>query len=145
MKIIPRIICRTVGVAGMGVALADSFKIAKHYSGIGREHAQEEYLQNAYFKTRTTDQVSYSSKAIGEKAFDLRTKNPLPGIGGSAGGYFKGLTYGLGNYLPVIVCSTFALVSKKWPAKLGAVGTAACLLYNVVRQGFGVGKQNPMN
>ena len=145
MKIVPRVICRTVGVVGMGATLVDSFKIAKQYSGIGGEHAQEKYLQNAYFKTRTTDNVSYSSKAIGDKAFELRTKSPLPAIGGNIGGFFKGLTYGLGNYLPIITFSTFALVSKKWLAKLGAVGVAACLLYNIIRQGFGIGKQNPMN
>jgi hypothetical protein len=128
----------------MYAALSDSLKIAKKYSEIGGEHRQEEYLVNVYSKTRTTDQVSYTQKNIGEKAFELRSKNPFPGIFGSMGGAFKGFTYSMGNYLPAVVFSTIALVSKKWPAKIGAAGVAAGIIYKIVRQGFGVGKQNPM-
>lgn len=144
MNIASKIVCRTVGAAGMYIALSDSCKIAKQYSAIGGEHAQEGYLEKAYYKTRTTDKVSYTQKNIGEKAFEMRTKNPLPSIFGGIEGGFKGLMYGLGNYLPAIIFSTIALVSKKWPAKIGALGVAATIIYNIARSGFGVGKRNPM-
>ena len=145
MHPVARVACRTVGAAGIGVALYDSAKIAKYFSETGSEHAQEHYLEKAYFNSRTTDKFSYSSNALREKTFELRSKNPIPGIYGKFEGGFKGFMYGLGNYLPVILCSTLALVGKSWGAKLGAIGVGLAALYKVARDGYGVGKNNPMN
>ena len=144
MRLVGRLACRATGIVGMGVALSDSVKIAKKYSEVGAEHAQENYLERGYYNSRTTDKVSYSSKAIGEKVFEVKTKNPIPSFFGRIKGWFAGLTYGLGNYLPAIAFSTLALVSKKWPAKLGAAGVAAGIIFKIARDGFGVGKSNPM-
>lgn len=144
MQIVPKIACRTIGTAGVALALYDSVKLTSQYSHIGSEHAEEEYLEDSYFKGRTIDKVSHSSNAIREKAFELRTKNPLPGIWGRVKGGFEGLMYGLGNYLPVIAFSTLALAGKNKLAKLGAAGVVGCALYKVIRNGFGIGKNNPM-
>ena len=145
MNIASRIVCRTVGLAGMGVALYDSAKISKQFAEIGSEHQQEHYLERAYFNSRTADKVSYTSNALREKTFELRSKNPLPGIYGKIKGGFQGMMYGLGNYLPVVICSTLALACKNWAAKAGALGVGIAALYKVAREGYGLGKSNPMD
>lgn len=145
MNIVPRIICRAIGAAGLGVAVYDSAKTAKYFSEVGSEHAQEHYLEHAYFNSRTTDKFSYTSNALREKTFELRSKNPIPAIYGKIKGGFQGLMYGLGNYLPVVVCSTLALVCKNWAAKAGAIGLGIAAIYRVARDGYGFGKNNPMD
>lgn len=145
MKPITRIACRTIGAAGIVLACCDSHKVAKQFSAIGADHAQEHYLEKAYFSSRTTDTVSPSSNALREKTFELRSKNPLPSIGGKMKGRRQGFLYGMSNWLPVIACSSLALLGKNILAKAGAIGIGILTAYKVMREGFGLGKNNPMN
>jgi len=144
MNIAAKIACRSIGAVGLGIALYDSAKIAKQFADIGSEHTQEEYLENAYFNARTTDKVSFSNNALREKTFELRSKNPIPSIYGKIKGGFQGLMYGLGNYLPVVICSTLALACKNIGAKAGAIGIGAGFVYKILQNGYGLGKNNPM-
>ena len=144
MNTISKIACRLTGAAGIALASYDSAKIAKQYSEIGSEHAQEHYLERAYFNSRTTDHISYAEKAISKNTFDIRTKNPLPALYGKIKGGFHGFFYGMSNYLPLVACSTLALICKSWVAKAGALGAAGIALYEIAREGFGLGKSNPM-
>lgn len=144
MRLVTKIVCRTLGVAGIGVACYDAAKISKQFSEIGSEHTQEHYLEKAYYNSRTLDKVSYSSNALREKTFEVRSKNPLPGIYGKVEGGFKGLMYGLSNALPLVICSSFAILGKNFLAKAGAIGIGAITAYKIIREGYGVGKNNPM-
>lgn len=145
MKAITRIACRTLGTAGMGVALYDAAQLCSLYSKNGSKNAQEKYLEGAYFNSRTTDSVSHSSNALREKTFELRTQNPLPALWGKIKGGFNGIIYALGNNLPIIASSSAALLGKGKLAKFGAIGTALCVGYNIARNGFGLGRQNPID
>ena len=145
MRMLTKIACRTIGVAGIAAACVDSHKIAKQFSHIGADHAQEHYLEDAYFSSRTTDTVSPSSNALREKTFELRTKNPLPSIGGKIKGRRQGFLYGMANWLPVIACSSLAILGKNILAKAGAIGIVALSAFKILRDGFGLGKNNPMN
>lgn len=145
MKVISKIAYRTIGTAGMGVALYDASQLCGLYAKNGAKHEQEKYLESAYFNSRTTDTVSHSSNAIRQKTFDLRTKNPLPALWGKIKGGASGVFYALGNNLPIIACSSAAILSKGKLAKFGAIGAALCICYNVARNGFGLGRQNPMD
>ena len=145
MNLATKIACRAIGTAGICAAVYDSAKVAKHFSETGAEHAQEHYLEKAYYNSRTTDKVSYSSNAIRGKTFELRSKNPIPGMYGKIKGGFQGFMYGLGNYLPLIAFSTMALACKNFFAKVGAIGIGAAFLYKIVRDGYGLGKNNPMH
>lgn len=142
---IAEITCKAIGAAGVGAALYDSAKIAHLYSKIGGEHTQEHFLENAYFNSRTLDNVSYTDNIIRESTFDIKTRTPLPKTFGKVKGGFQGFFYGMGNHLPVIICSTLALACKNWAAKAGAIGVGLCALYKVAREGFGLGKHNPMD
>lgn len=144
MKTITKIACRTVGTLGIGVALYDTTRVANHFSKVESQKQQSKYLENAYFNSRTSDNMSYTSSAIGKKTFELRTNNPLPSIWGRIKGGCEGAMYSLGNHLFTIACSSLALLSKGTLAKVGAIGVGLKACYEIARNGFGLGKQNPM-
>lgn len=145
MRTVTKIACRTIGVVGMAMACADSAKVAKQFSSIGSDHAQERYLEKVYYSTRTIDKVSPASNALREKGYDLRSKNPLPSVGGKIHGGFQGFMYGMANFLPVIACSSLAILGKNILAKIGAFGVAGLMVFNILHNSFGVGKNNPMD
>ncbi len=144
MNVFTKIACRTIGAAGMGLACYDAVKISKQFSQIGSDHAQERYLENVYYSSRTLDNVSYTTNALREKTFNLRSRSPIPGTYGKIKGGFQGFMYGLANKLPIIICSAFAILGKNFLAKAGAIGVGAIALFKILREGFGLGKNNPM-
>ncbi len=144
MRTITKIACRTMGTVGMGIALYDASRVASQFSRNEAQNVQAKYLENAYFNSRGIDNVSYNSNNIREKTFDLRTKNPLPAIWGRIKGYCEGASYSLGSNLITVACSALALLSKGALAKIGAIGVGLGVCYNIARNGFGLGKQNPM-
>ena len=145
MRTITKLACRTMGVAGMGIALYDATRVAGQFSRIGAQNQQSKYLEDAYFNSRGIDDVSYMSNNIRQKTFDLRSRNPLPSLWGRLKGGAQGALYSLGNSLAVVACSALALLSKGFFAKVGAVGVGLSVCYNIARNGFGLGKQNPMS
>ena len=142
---ITKIACRTVGTIGMGVALYEATQVSKLLSRNYSVKEQSKYLEKAYFDSRTIDSVSYTANDIRSKAFDLRTKNPLPSLWGKIKGVISGALYGLGDQLPTVACSTLAILGKGLGAKIGAVGVVAVQGYNVIRNAFGLGKHHPMD
>lgn len=144
MRTITKIACRTMGIAGMGLALYDATRVASQFSRNGAQKEQAKYLEGAYFDSRGIDTVSYNSNNIRKKTFDLRTNNPLPSLWGRVKGGFEGAIYSLGNSLFTVSCSALALLSKGFLAKVGAVGVGLGICYKIAREGFGLGKQHPM-
>ena len=145
MNIAGKIACRTVGALGMSAGLYDACKIAGHYARVGKEDAQATYLDRVYFSSRTTDNVSFFSNGMREKVFDVRSKLGLPAIIGNIKGAIYGFLYGLGNWLPAIICSGFALASKGKMAKVGSIGVGLCAVADALYNGFGLGKHNIKN
>ena len=144
MRTITKIACRTLGGAGIALSLYDAAKVAKFYSHTEKEHALEHHMEKTYFSSKTIDKMSYSSNAVREKAFEVRSKNPVPAVTGSVKGWFKGFAYSIMNSSPLILCSTLALLGKNILAKAGTIGIGAIAIWKVLRDGFGVGKNNPM-
>lgn len=144
MNIITKIVCRTVGAAGLGVALYDAAKVGALYSRNQSEIEQAKYLEDRFFSSRTLDDVSYSSNAIRQKTFDVMSKNPLPSVWGATKGGVGGFLNSLGDNLPLVICSSMALLGKGIMAKLGTVGIALGACYKVAREGLGLGKNSPM-
>ena len=145
MNMLPKIICRTIGTAGMGLALYDAIKVGGQTSRNRGEEAQGKYLEKAYFNSRTTDTYSPYANAVQKKTFDLRTKNPLPSLWGRIKGGVSGALNSLGDHLFTVACSACAILSKGMLAKIGAVGVGLKLCYDIARNGFGLGKNHPMD
>ena len=145
MCTITKIACRTAGALGIGVALFDAGSAAKHFSKVQGELSKANQLEKAYFSSRTTDTYSPYASAIQKKTFDLRTKNPLPSLWGRTKGGVSGALNSLGDHLFTVACSACAILSKGMLAKVGAVGVGLKLCYDIARNGFGLGKNNPMH
>lgn len=139
------VVCKTIGVAGMGMALYDGVNVSKAMARKQAQYVTANWLENAYYDSRTLDHISSSSNAMRKKVFDLRTANPIPPLVGKVKGGVKGFFYGLGVNLPAILCGSIAILAKGTMAKLGAAGVALSVLYKIARDGFGLGKQHPMN
>ncbi len=144
MKSITPIICKTVGAAGLGVALYDTWKVSSHFAKAGGENAAAEHYQKVYATTRNINNISYVSNSVQKKTADLRDKNPIPRVWGSIKGRATGVLYTLCNWLPTAGCASLALLAKGWLSKLGAAGVLLCSVYNICHNGFGLGKDNPM-
>ena len=82
MRTITKIACRTIGTAGMGLALYDAYRVGSQFSRNGAQNQQAKYLEGAYFNSRGIDNVSYNSNNIRQKTFELRSQNPLPSLWG---------------------------------------------------------------
>ena len=144
MNTVTKIACRSVGTLGMGIALFDACQLSKHYSKIGGKASKARQLNSAYYNGRTIDNVSYVSNNIRKKTFNVRAANPLPEMVGEINGGIKGFLYGIGNFLPAIAFSSLALLGKSWGAKVGAIGVGLGVCLKIAREGFGLGKKNPM-
>ena len=139
-----KIACRTIGTVGLGLALYDATRVASRFSKNVSELTQANYLEKSYFNSRTIENDSYVSNSLREKAFDLNSKNPIPSLWGRVKGYIQGAMYSLGNNLLTVSCSALALLGKGWGAKVGSFGVVASLAYDFLRNGFGLGRQNPI-
>jgi hypothetical protein len=139
------ILCKGLGTAGMGVALYDATQVGNQYARIGGEETAAKYIESAYFNSRSTDTVSFSDNALRQKTFDIRSKNPLPALWGKIKGGLQGFFYSLGTNLPIVACSALAIVGKGKLAKISAGGAVACAAYKLLRNGYGLGKTNPMD
>ena len=145
MKTITKVACRIIGAASIGSALYDSARVSKLYGKHQSKISQANFLERTYFNSRTLDSTSYTGNAIRKKTYDLESNNPIPSVWGKIKGKTKGFFYGLANNLPLIICGSMALLGKNIVAKLGAIGTGLCFAYTVLRQGFGLGKNHPMD
>jgi hypothetical protein len=138
------IACRAIGTAGMGLALYDAIQGSKACARHQAHKVSADYLEKSYFNARTIDNISVNQNKIRAKTFDLKTKNPLPTVWGKTKGGINGFINSLGNSLPLVLCSTLAILGKNIVAKAGAIGIGCCLAYNIARNGFGLGKEHPM-
>ena len=139
-----KILCRTAGIVGIGAALYDATCLTKSGARHGMLVEEGKHLEDAYFSSRIPDHVSPNESNIGETVFDLRADNPIVPIYGKIKGGINGFLKGLGNNLPIVACSAFAIAAKGVMAKIGAIGVGLIGIYQIARQGFGLGKESPM-
>ena len=144
MRTITKIACRTIGAVGMGLAVYDATQVAKQFSKNYGHIEESKFLEKAYFNSRTTNTTSFVSNDLRKKTFDIRAKNPIPSLWGRTKGALKGFFESLGDNIIPVACSAFALLSKGLLAKIGAIGALLCLGYDIASNGFGIGKQHPM-
>ena len=145
MNFVTKVACRTVGTAGMGLALYDAYSVGKHFAKSGAETETSNYMEKIYRNSRTTDSVSYTSNVIRKETFDLMSRNPLPTLWGKTKGGCYGFLYGLSTNIVTVASSAIALTAKGGLAKLGTVGAITSVLYKIARDGLGLGKETPMD
>jgi len=143
MRTITKIACRTIGALGLGVAVYDATRVASHMARATANVEEGKHLEKIYFDSRTTDKFSYTAEEAREKVFELRSRNPLHSFFGSIKGGIMGALEGLSNHLITIICSSLAILSRGFMAKVGALGVGVSFVSSVLRNGFGIGKVHP--
>ena len=146
MNFLTKMACRTIGTAGMGMAMYDTYCISKQYAKNGGQKESGEYIAKTYANSRTTENVSYVSNDMRKMTFDIMAENPLPTVWGKIKGGFNGAIYSLANNIGTISFSALALTAKnKYIALTGVIGTALCTAYKILQDGLGIGKHTPMD
>ena len=136
MGIVSKIVCKTVGIAGASAIIYDAYKIG---------HEKSDWFEKTVAAQRTATSESHVSNAIQNKVSDLRMSNPLIPIWGRIKGFNHGVLESLGDNIVPVIFTSFALLGKKFYAKLGAWGLVGCGLYTAIKEGFGVGKNTPVD
>lgn len=139
-----KVVCKTVGIAGMSAVLYDAYSVAKCNSSRKTDVENADYFEKIYADTRSTNTESPMQAAMQKKVADLRMKNAIvPMISKIKGFISGGLNSLADNIIPVCLAS-LALAGKGMFAKIGAWGTGLYGAYIVLKEGFGLGKHNPM-
>ena len=136
-------ICKTVGVAGMSIALYDAYSLACKKSDRVTQVDNANHYADAYFSTRTLNSESEFNGAIQNKIRNMRMKNPIVPIIGKVKGFMTGALDSLSNNFIPIAFSTLALTTKGTLSKIGAWGVGIYGAITILREGFGFGKPRP--
>ena len=139
------IVCKTVGAAGMGAVIYDAYSVGKATSSRTAQKVAADHYLDVYTSKRTLSTESPVNNAIQTKVADMRSNNPIIPIAGKVKGFISGTLSSLADNILPVSFAALAITTKGFFSKLGACGVAACGLMMVLKEGFGVGKQNPMN
>ena len=145
MGMVSNIVCKTVGIAGMSAVLYDSYSVAKKNAGRVSQMENADHFEKVHASTRTLSGESSVNNAMQKKIAEMRMDNPLFSIMGNIKGFTKGFLNTLGNNLIPVAFSSLALATKGTMSKIGAWGTVGCGLLTIAREGFGLGKNTPVD
>lgn len=145
MKLVPKIICKTIGVAGVSAVLYDAYNCGRAVCMNTGQSISADSFESVISANRTTSEVSPVTSAMQKELSHLRMDNPLIPAYGRTKGFIKGCFISLGNNLVPTIFSMMALAGKNAWSKIGAWGLAGYSLYKVVKEGFGVGKHTPVD
>lgn len=139
------IVCKTVGAAGMSLAVYDAYSVGKATSSRTSQKVMAEHLTDVYTSERTLTTESPVNKALQSKVSKMRSNNALIPMAGKVKGFVGGTLNSLADNIIPVACATLAITTKGLCSKLGALGVAGWGVLTVLKEGFGVGKQTPMN
>ena len=145
MGIVSKVVCKTVGLAGLSAVVYDAYAVGKHHAASSSTSQSADSYEHIISSNRTTTSESPVTNAIQNKVSDLRMNNPIIPAYGKVKGFIKGSLESLGDNIIMVGCTTLAMAGKGFFAKLGAWGVAGCGLYTVLREGFGFGKQSAVD
>lgn len=145
MNTIGKIVCKTVGVAGMSAVLYDAFSVGKAQSGRTSQQYDADFFEKVHASTRTTATESPLTGAMQKKVANWRMNNPLISMTGKCKGALSGFFGSLGDNIILAATASLALAGKGFWAKLGAWGTVGYGLFVVAREGFGLSKKSPID
>lgn len=145
MGIVSNIICKTAGIAGMGAVLYDAYTVGSEQSYRTSQKYTADRFEKIVSAQRTLTDESHVASAMQNKIADLRMSNPLIPFWGRVKGFFEGSLESLGNNIIPVACASLALLTKGFLSKAGAAGLGGCALYAILNEGFGIGKNTPID
>ena len=145
MSVISNLVCKTVGIAGLSAVTYDAYAMAQHHSAATAAEMTADTFEKVVAAERSNSSASYTAGAMQNKVADLRMKNPIVPIYGKIKGFVEGFISTLGDNVIPIILSSVALAAKGGLQKAGAWGVGIFGLYQVAKEGFGLGKTAPID
>ncbi len=145
MGIVGKIVCKTIGAAGISAVLYDAVSRSKVQSKRTSQMFEADFFEKVHADTRTLSTESPLSSAMQKKVANMRMNNPLVSIAGKTKGSISGFFNSLGDNLVPAATASLALAGKGFWSKLGAWGTAGYGLFVIAREGFGLSKKSPID
>ena len=145
MVSVANIVCKTVGVAGMSLAVYDAYAMAQHHSMAGSLETSADVYEKAVAAERSNTSASHVTSAMQSKIANLRMNNPIVPIIGKAKGFVTGFISSLGDNIMPITLSALAIATKGFVQKCGAWGLGIYGVYQVAKEGFGLGKSTAVD
>ena len=142
---VANIVCKTAGIAGMSAAIYDAYGSAKHHSAAGANNLSADVYQSAVAAQRSNATESHVTGMMQKKIADMRMKNPVIPMIGKTKGFIEGFIGSLGDNIVPISLSALALAAKGFAQKIGAWGLAVYAVYQIAKEGFGIGKSAPVD
>lgn len=142
---VANIVCKTAGIAGLSAVTYDAFAMAKHHADAGTAEISADVFEKAIAAERSNSSASHLIGAMQKKVADLRMKNPIVPIIGKFKGFAEGFISSLGDNIIPITLSAIALAAKNSLQKAGAWGLAIFGVYQLAKEGFGLGKTAPVD
>ena len=142
---IANIACKTVGIAGLSAATYDAYANAKHHSDAQTASVSADTFESVIAAERSNTNASHVTNAVQKKIANLRMQNPIVPLFGKAKGFVEGFISSLGDNIIPIALSSIALGTKGLMQKAGAWGLGIYAVYQLAKEGFGVGKTAPVD
>ena len=145
MGIMANIVCKTAGIAGLSAVTYDALAMAKHHSSADSSSISADTFERTIAAQRSNSNASHVTGMMQNKIADLRLKNPIVPIFGTVKGFVEGFFSSLGDNIIPIIFSSVALGTKGTVQKAGAWGLGIFGLYQLAKEGFGLGKTAPVD
>lgn len=142
---VANIVCKTVGIAGLSAVTYDALAMAKHHSNASSTEISADTFEKVVAAKRSNSSASYITGAMQDKVADFRVKNPIIPIFGKIKGFLEGFLSSLGDNIIPTGLSALAMGTKGALQKFGAWGLGIYGVYQVAKEGFGLGKTAPVD
>ena len=142
---VANIVCKTAGVAGLSAAVYDAYANAKHHSSAQTTSLSADTFESIIAAERSNTNASHVTNAIQKKVGNFRMQNPLVPLIGKVKGFAEGFISSLGDNIMPIALSSIAIGTKGFMQKTGAWGLGIYAVYQLAKEGFGVGKTTPVD
>ena len=142
---IANIVCKTAGIAGLTAVTYDALAMAKHHSAASAAELSADTFESAIAAQRSNSSASHLTGAMQNKVAEFRMKNPIVPIFGKIKGYIQGFLSSLGDNIIPVTFSAVALGTKGKLQKAGAWGLGIFGVYQIAKEGFGLGKTAPVD
>ena len=142
---IANIVCKTAGIVGLSAVTYDAYAMAKHHSNAASAEISADIFEKAVAAQRSTSTASYMTGAMQNKVADFRMKNPIVPIFGKFRGFIEGFISSLADNIIPTTLSALAIGTKGKIQKAGGWGLAIYGIYQLAKEGFGLGKTSPVD
>ncbi len=142
---IANLVCKTAGIAGFSVVAYDALAMAKHHANAASTETSADTFERAIAAQRSNSTASHVTGALQNKIADIRMKNPIVPLFGSIKGFCEGALTSLGDNIIPTALAAVAFSAKGTMQKAGAWGLAIYGGYQLLKEGFGLGKTSPVD